>query len=162
MTTSHLDRLVRALGLAVVLAGAGCTLYPSPPAEPAYDTDVRPIFLAHCARCHGDGPDGGSLNTVAGSSKTGATPVSCLTQFGTSDGGTCTTGANAEATNGLLDSYVHGRTAGEQMPPAPAPPLNSYELGVIDAWVAESPRKCSDSPNPDPALQCKPGSYPSP
>src|SRR6185437_11179789 len=67
---------------------------------------------------------------------------------------------DTEVGNHKLDAYVHGRTAGEQMPPPPAAPLNSYELGVIDAWVAENPLKCSDSPNPDPALHCVAGSYP--
>jgi hypothetical protein len=165
MTTSHLHRLVRALGLAAAISGAaGCTLYPSAPAGPAYDTDVRPIFEAHCNRCHGDGPDGGSLNNAAGTQDTGLTPTGCFTQFGVNpDAGTggCTTGANAQAPQ--ISMYVHSTAVGIQMPPPPAPSLNSYELGVIDAWVAEPmPRKCSNSPNPDPALHCPSGSYPAP
>jgi hypothetical protein len=165
MAIPHLQRpvriFVRVLGLAAAATwvGAGCTSYPSPPSEPAFDTDVLPIFQAHCTRCHGDGPDGGSRNTVPGSSKSGALPpLSCLTQFSGSDAGACTTGANDEAGNRMLDTFVHGTN--DPMPPPPAAPLNSYELGVIDAWVAENPLKCSDSPNPDPALNCTAGSYP--
>lgn len=166
MAIPHLHRPIRAfvgiLGFAVAATwvAAGCTSYPSAPADPVYETDVRPIFLAHCTRCHGDGPDGGSRNTVPGSSKTGAVPLSCLTQYGASDGGACTQGANEQAANGKLDNYVHGKTPGELMPPAPSASLNSYELGVIDNWVAESPPKCSDSSNPDPALLCTAGSFP--
>ena len=54
--------LVRGLVGALALGGVGCSIYPAAPAEPAYDTDVLPIFQAHCTRCHGNGPDGGSLN----------------------------------------------------------------------------------------------------
>jgi mono/diheme cytochrome c family protein len=166
MAIPHLHRLIRVfipvLGWAVAATwvGAGCTSYPSAPSDPAFDTEVLPVFQAHCTRCHGDGPDGGGLNAVAGSSKTGATAMSCLTQFSGSDAGACSMAADTDVGNHKLDAYVHGRTAGEQMPPPPAAPLNSYELGVIDAWVAENPLKCSDSPNPDPALHCVAGSYP--
>ncbi len=47
----------------VWLAAASCSQ--AVPTAPAYDTEVRPIFLAHCTRCHGDGiADGGSLNNA--------------------------------------------------------------------------------------------------
>jgi hypothetical protein len=47
---------------ALLLGLVGCTAYPSAPAGPAYDTDVLPIFAAHCNRCHGDAVlDGGVL-----------------------------------------------------------------------------------------------------
>jgi hypothetical protein len=162
MTTAYLHRLVRALGLAAAISGAaGCTLYPSAPSGPAYDTDVRPIFEAHCNRCHGDGPDGGSLNNAAGTQDTGSFPTACFTQFGAnSDAGLggCSLGAKSQSL--VMSMYIHSTMVGTQMPPPPAPSLNSYELGVIDAWLAEMPLKCSDSPNPDPALFCTAGSYP--
>jgi len=166
MTTSHLHRLVRALGLAAAISGAaGCTLYPSAPSGPAFDTEVLPIFEAHCNRCHGNGPDGGSLNVAAGTQDSGlGPPLACFTQYGLNPDagmGGCTDGANSQAS--VIDHYIRSTAVGTQMPPAPAPPLNSYELGVLDAWVAEPmPRKCSNSPNPDPALHCPSGSYPAP
>jgi hypothetical protein len=155
--------LVRILGTATVLTGiANCTVYPSAPSDPAFDTDVLPIFEAHCTRCHGDGPDGGSLQSAAGTPDSNLLPVACFTLYGDNPdagAGGCIVGANAEAPS--IGVYTQSTAAGIQMPPPPAPSLNSYEQGVINAWVAESPpRKCSNSSNPDPALHCVSGSYP--
>ncbi len=60
--------LVRGFAAALALGAAGCSVYPSAPAEPAYDTDVLPIFQAHCTRCHDNNLDGGanSLGKRAG------------------------------------------------------------------------------------------------
>lgn len=45
------------------LGHSGCSQ--AVPAAPSYQTEVRPIFLAHCTRCHGNGmADGGSLNNA--------------------------------------------------------------------------------------------------
>lgn len=157
MTISHLHRLVRVLGAATMLAGAaGCTAYPSAPTDPVYETDVRPIFLAHCARCHGDGPDGGGVRTIPGASTPpGALPLACFTQYGSSPA--CHFGAVADV--GSFEAYI-GSNPSIPMPPPPAPPLNSYEQAVILNWAAEATPKCSNSPNPDPALFCIAGSYP--
>ncbi len=148
-------------GSAAVLAlgAAGCTAYPSAPSDPAYDTDVRPIFLAHCARCHGNGPNGGSINIVPGASSQGYNPIACFTQYGTNnnanpDGG-CFYGAEADHT--VIGTYVHSSDPTIEMPPPPAPRLNSHELDVIDAWLAVVPPKCSNSSNPDPAFFCPDG-----
>ena len=54
--------LARGLAAALALGAAGCSVYPSAPAEPAFDTDVLPIFKAHCTRCHDNNPDGGGTN----------------------------------------------------------------------------------------------------
>jgi hypothetical protein len=61
MAKARLIHLLRIGLLASVGAwGAGCTVYPSTPSQPAFDTDVLPIFQSHCIRCHGAGPpDGG-------------------------------------------------------------------------------------------------------
>jgi hypothetical protein len=162
--------LARGLATALALGGAGCTTYPSPPSQPAFDTDVLPIFEAHCNRCHGNGPDGGTLNSVGvpGKTYTAATPPPMtlqpfLTQFGEtceplSDGtpGTCQNnaahcrcGAYDYAIDGLIKERVHNNP-GPMMPPLPAPPLNEWELKVIDAWAANP--VCSNSPNPDRAI----------
>ncbi len=150
-------------GSAAVLAlgMAGCTLYPSAPSDPAYDTDVRPIFLAHCTRCHGNGPNGGSINIPPGASSQGYPPVGCYTQFGVNksvspDGGVCYYGAFTYRND--IDTYVHSADPINEMPPPPAARLNSHELAVIDAWVAELPiPTCSNSSHPDPALFCPDG-----
>jgi hypothetical protein len=160
MTTSHLHRLVRILVFAATAGGAGCTAYPSAPADPVYETDVRPIFLAHCTRCHGDGPDGGGVRTIPGASTPpGALPLACYTQYGSSPA--CHFGAISDVS--LFEAYI-GTNSMTPMPPPPAPSLNSYEQAVILNWAAEATPttapKCSDSPNPDPALFCPSGSYP--
>jgi hypothetical protein len=139
------------------LATAGCTIYPSTvPAEPAYDVDVRPVFLANCTRCHGNGPDGGSINVPPGSSSQGYNPVACFTQFGVnmnaSGNGGCLRGAEADI--GSFHSYIHSTDPTIEMPPPPSARLNSWELEMIDNWAAESTPICSRSSNPDPALFC--------
>jgi hypothetical protein len=159
MATSQLDRLIRlaALGAAgLAFAGFGCTSYPSAPADPVYDTDVRPIFLAHCTRCHGNGPDGGRLNIVPGAAQPGSTLVACFTQWGSNkslsiDGGGCFYGAYSDRTS--FSQVIHSSDPKVQMPPPPAPRLNSYELDVFDNWIANK-WKCTDSPQPNPAYLC--------
>ena len=153
--------LARGLAAALALGAAGCTIYPSAPAEPAYDTDVLPIFQAHCTRCHDNNLDGGAPHTVFLPAANGgpmmATPPS-LSQFGpcvVSDGGapTCyNPGAGGYALP--IQMFVH-LTTSVRMPLPPAPPLDDWELNVIDAWAAEKPIPiCSRSANPDPALLC--------
>ncbi|HVV49311.1 MAG TPA: hypothetical protein VHO06_06620 [Polyangia bacterium] len=175
MAIPRVHRLVRTLGgaAALALAGAGCTAYPSAPSEPAFDTDVRPIFLAHCTRCHGAGPDGGALNSATGSydettvGSITSVPSPCLQIFGvpSADAGApsgCSGGGANKFAAEIGSAIVADTPADFQMPPAPAPHLDDYEVKVIQAWVAEptSSRKCSNSPNPDPALNCIAGSYP--
>jgi hypothetical protein len=150
--------------LALGLGAAGCTVsLSSAPAEPAFDTDVRPIFLAHCVRCHGAGPDGGLLNVASvpgvdyGSAPPLETTGPCLNQFnGNPDAGGqfgCRGGAATSRYLTELSTYVKPGYP-LRMPPPPAPVLNDWELAVIDAWVAENPPICSRSSNPDPALRC--------
>jgi hypothetical protein len=168
MAITHLHRLVRALGLvaALALSGAGCTIYPSVPSQPTYEADVRPIFLAHCTRCHGAGPDGGALNQASVPNVTydAGLPITngpYLTQFEDTcpplaDGGAanCNNSGNcsrcgAATYAGLIKTYVNYTNA-LRMPLAPAPALDDWELKVIDAWAANP--ICSDAAKPDPAI----------
>jgi hypothetical protein len=138
---------------ALALGAAGCTIYPAAPAEPGYEADVQPIFLAHCTRCHGAGPDGGSLNaaSVPNVSYNAAGPPKTIGPYLTQFGDTCPASpdggaGNCNSTQGcvrcgalsfakLTQMRVHLTNALE-MPPAPAPRLNDWELKVIDAWAA--------------------------
>jgi hypothetical protein len=165
------------VGFAIVLAlgGMGCVSYPSTPSEPAFDTDVLPIFQAHCARCHGNGPDGGALNAagVPGMTYNAAGPNQplgpFLTQFGDTcpplaDGGAgtcfntpeskCKCGAFvwAQPPDFYISQYI-GPNSPDPMPPPPAPPLNDWETKVVNAWVQHP--ICSNSANPDPTI-CPP------
>ncbi|HEY6475451.1 MAG TPA: hypothetical protein VI456_02655 [Polyangia bacterium] len=164
------------LALVAALVATGCTVYPSStPSEPAFDTDVRPIFEAHCTRCHGAGPDGGTLNTFSTPNYDGG--LGCPTSATATGGPFLTTYCTPDA-NGVLLCAMNPKSKGagfyaltgtihqvlhdlngtcEQMPPPPAPALNDWELSVIDTWAAEQPQPtCSTSPNPDPDLLCPP------
>jgi hypothetical protein len=136
---------------ALALGAAGCTIYPAAPAEPGYEADVQPIFLAHCTRCHGAGPDGGSLNaaSVPNVSYNGAGPPMTSPPYLTQFGNTCPAGQDAGAAScvgctrcgalayaTLIQTRVHLTNAALEMPPPPAPRLNDWELKVIDAWAA--------------------------
>jgi hypothetical protein len=156
------SRLLPGLGAALVLGVVGCSIYPAIPAEPAYDTDVLPIFHAHCTRCHDNGLDGGPNQIViVADAALGPQVVGppALAQFGpclTSDGGAPRCGIGAAAYASLIHDYVHYPDSNPlRMPPSPAPPLDDWELKVIDAWTAQKPIPiCSISANPDPALLC--------
>jgi hypothetical protein len=153
-----------ALGLGALATGCSAPT----PASPTYEADVRPIFMAHCVRCHGGG---GTLNVTYVPSgpdaallpATESAPTNgFLNQF--YDSGDCTPtdagalpvschrGAQSEATDGNLHIYLHSAIL---MPPPPAPVLDDWELKVVDAWVAVKPPVCSKSPTPDPTI-CPP------
>lgn len=164
--------LARSFAAALALGAAGCSTYPSAPAEPAFDTDVLPIFQAHCARCHDNNPDGGGGNQVvyrpdsAGGPVTAGAPA--LTIFGpcypAAAGGVPTCYSNAAANalptasepKGYIYTDIHrAENDSSRMPQPPSRPLDDWEMNVIDAWVAEKPYPiCSRSANPDPALLC--------
>jgi len=145
------------LALVAVALVVGCG--PPVPAEPAYDTDVRPIFMSHCIRCHGAGPDGGTINTATqptgpdaaalASDPTSTTPywLNVYTAPGRAGALASTTGG----TKSTLYGKIHGGVL--PMPPPPAPLLDDWALKVLDAWVLNP--ICSRSPNPDPAI-CPP------
>jgi hypothetical protein len=165
---SLLIGLFGGLVAALALGGVGCVSYPSPPSQPAFDTDVLPIFQAHCTRCHGNGPDGGAFNAagVPGTTYNAAGPPQpdgpFLTQFGDTcpplaDGGAGTC-FNSPASKCICGALVYAPMItmyidpdySERMPPPPAPPLNDWELKVVNAWTAHP--VCSNSANPDPAI----------
>jgi len=162
--------------LMVSLAGAaiaagGCTAYPAAPSNPAYDLDVRPILMAHCARCHGaggtlnvptepTGPNAPTIPSVKGYETAFAGYSLYVTQF--NDSGNCMLDANGnlppDCKFGAGTMYVKTisnsvdpvATAPTAMPPAPAPRLNDWEVGVIQNW-AKNPI-CSNSLTPDLAI----------
>ena len=164
MTSTRAIRSLLARGFAAALAlgGAGCSVYPSAPVAPAFDTDVLPIFQAHCTRCH-DNNDGGGANhevyrpDAAGGPVTAGAPG--LTMFGPcypSDGGAPVCYSNAAAYRTLIQKDIHRAESDIlRMPLPPSLPLDDWEKNVIDAWVAELPIPiCSRAAHPDPALLC--------
>lgn len=169
-----LSPLVVAATLALACA-AGCnTNGASVPSQPAYDVDVRPILMAHCARCHGAG---GTLNVPTQPTGpnapvlpsvqpyvdafkafhcyldefTAMTP-DCVTDGGGLPPDTCHFGAAYWASTGLLHTTIHSTNPMQEMPPAPAPRLDDWAIQTLDDWSAEQPPICSHSSNPDPAI----------
>jgi len=141
---------ITAFALLLAAAGAGCTIYPAEPASPTYAKDVRPILMAHCARCHGAG-DMLRKEIINGvESPSGA--IQCyLDRFEDKDDctvndagappATCLPGAHTCATSPFfkvfLDAYIHlPESDPKRMPPPPSPPLNEWELSVVDRWMA--------------------------
>lgn len=151
--------LARGLAAALALGAAGCSVYPSAPAEPAFDTDVLPIFQAHCTRCHDNNPDGGGGNHLVFRPDAAGGPIAAgaphLTMFGPcypGDGGAplCT---GVPSWHAQITKDIHS-TDSTRMPLPPARPLDDWEMNVIDTWLAEPIPICSKSKNPDPALLC--------
>ena len=116
---------------------------PSKPGQPSFDKDVKPIFVAHCVRCHGAG---GMLNADPSALPPYNTqPVSgYFDQFG--DQG-CPDAAGAPAgckrgafyyTNigkNLFVAYVEGQMGVGPMPPPPSPRLTSWEHDIVFTWL---------------------------
>ena len=159
--------MVAAAGAAI--AGAGCNAYPAAPTNPAYDLDVRPVLMAHCARCHGAG---GTLNLPTEPTGPGAPPIPSVadptvqsgfalynlyvTQFDTSPGcdltppSDCKVGAGRSAA--LIASAVDPTMTKPPlfMPPAPAPQLNDWEIGILANWAKNA--VCSNATTVDLAI----------
>jgi mono/diheme cytochrome c family protein len=132
-------RVVVGLVLAA-LAALGCE--EPVPAAPSYALDVKPLFHAHCVRCHGAG---GTLNADQAIPAFGPpslvhldsyedTGVGCppLTEL-VSIPDTCNQGAHRHTVS--IGVYVH-LTGSARMPPPPAPRLTEWELALVDRWVA--------------------------
>jgi hypothetical protein len=160
--------MLSGLAGAVALLGlASCsTTVASAPSQPAYDSDVRPILMAHCARCHGagdslnvptepTGPDAAVQPSIAGNA---AAFKALNLYFERYDDDTPKLGARSSSP--LIVSSVDGTYKPSQpqaMPPAPAPPLSDWEIDVLKAW--KNNPICSSDPSPDPAICPKgPGS----
>ncbi len=180
MRAPQLSPMLSALASAVAVVGlASCsTTVATAPAEPAYDVDVRPILMVHCARCHGAG---GSLNVPTEPTGPDAAVLPgirtlaamfrsyrCFLDRYPEDNGQCGLDGGARSASCQLGALYWAKlhsisatidqTSGPtQMPPPPAQALNDWEKQVLRNWE-ENPI-CSNSPNPDTTI-CPPGSGP--
>ncbi len=162
--------LVVAGGMAL-LGAAGCNSNGGAvPSQPAYDVDVRPILMAHCARCHGaggnlnvrkepTGPDASVLPSIQGSIAVLTASRSYLDQF--DDSGDCSPDAGAGSApcklgaktwSSTIPGLVRNPLATAVMPPPPAPALDDWEADTLKNWAVENPVICSHSASPDPSI----------
>jgi hypothetical protein len=149
----------RLLFLLLTLGGLGACS-PARPDTPTFAADVRPIFVAHCTRCHGAGDmlqgdptstlvtyrnppiqgyfqyyrDHGDCSEVDG----GPPPMSPL----------CRRGAYFYAAINKLSWKNYVLDVPALMPPAPAAPLNDFERDIVLRWsmnpVCGSGPLCAD------------------
>ncbi|HXI57629.1 MAG TPA: hypothetical protein VNO55_16300 [Polyangia bacterium] len=137
MTKTNLFFVCLGLGLSL----AACAP-PDGPASPSFETDVKPIMLANCVRCHGQG---GKLNAdpgLAGTELAGKAPTAVYLDHYDDmpcGGGTCA-GAKTAVTFLRLGIYLTG-SGKDRMPPKPSDPLSDREIGIIERWIAEMPPK---------------------
>jgi mono/diheme cytochrome c family protein len=87
-----------------------------------FDTDIKPIFTASCAKCHGDTkPRGGIvLTTLEGTLKGGT------------DGPILTVGDSTKGS--LVNAVAHIGDPGSFMPKRAAK-LTDDQIGLIRAWI---------------------------
>ena len=141
MTKTNLLFVCLGLGLSL----AACAP-PDGPASPSFETDVKPIMLANCVRCHGQGD---KLNTdpgLTGELKGKAPALSYLDHYDNRTMGMMGCGAALCAgalTNApLVSMYVAKPDSDkDRMPPKPSDPLSDREIGIIQRWAAEMPPK---------------------
>jgi hypothetical protein len=138
---THSSELMLVAGALALLVGCQEPV----PGQPTYTTDLKPLFEAHCVRCHSaDGVDGGTGQDPRSILPTDQ-PVSHLDSYAdvgdcSLDGAAtatvpCVRGAYFEATLGPMSAYLH-MTSSLRMPLAPSEPLTSWELSLVDKWIA--------------------------
>jgi hypothetical protein len=130
-------------GLTLLAVVPGCA--PPVPAAPTYATDVRPILMARCVRCHGETLTGETLNGAFQ-----GMPSFCHFTRYDSQGdcsatgignGSCTfVGAGVCAVSSLLFFRLHTipSVQNEFMPDMPygvAPKLDDWQVDVVTAWL---------------------------
>ena len=126
------------------------------PGEPTYSVEMRPLFEAHCVRCHSaDGVDGGTgldpRNLNGYSTDSPASHLNVFSDVGDCDPDAaasvppvrCVRGAQFEAAmTGPHEDLrsLHG-SAAIRMPPAPSEPLSDWELSLVDNWIAQGAKE---------------------
>jgi hypothetical protein len=113
------------------------------PAAPTYATDVKPIFMARCTRCHGETLRGETLangvvrpppsychldryDSTGDCSDAGIVAKACIV-----GAGLCT--VKFQLRGRAIPSASNGFTT--SMPPDPAPELDHWEVEVVTAWL---------------------------
>jgi hypothetical protein len=131
------------LTIAAALFTGACQ--PDVPFAPLFETDVKPLFMSQCVRCHGAGEMLRPDPTIPGRK-----PTSCYLDHLEDVGPGCTSTPVDLATcqrgvlNPLCMAFLQGyfpatmpkRTDPARMPPPPSEVLNDWEHEVIVRWLA--------------------------
>jgi hypothetical protein len=130
-------KLLSALGLAgLALLAIGCGPPPGPD-KPSFATDIKPIMMAHCVRCHGAG---GTLNAdpnSIGAAYRNKPPMN--TYLDTYENPTCAAGTvcyGAKTSAGSIKVFVTAADS-ERMPPLPSDPLSDVQKELIVRWAVD-------------------------
>jgi hypothetical protein len=132
--------LAAPFALALAAAAGGCS--PEVPANPTYTNDVRPIFMAHCVRCHGADE---MLHTMQINGFPNSPSFCYLQRYDNAgdcsgnpaDPAVCFFGASAPLCVTQVPSFISQPTdSPSRMPPPPSAPLNDWETDVIMKWTA--------------------------
>ena len=134
---------VFAFGLSAAALSSGCSIEPSAPGQPTYEADVRPILMARCIRCHGS-PTLADPTSTNDAYKARPLPIRRFDVFAdtpcdTPDAGAACVISGAQSSAALIKLYINADPKTTGMPPAPAPPLTSYQKDTLLNWAAETP-----------------------
>ena len=129
-------RTVALLAL-VVLVNPGSTrddpkLPPAATGKVDFDADIKPIFAAHCVKCHGAEKQKGGLRLD--DRKTALE--------GGNSGAVIVPGKSADS---KLIHAVAGIDADLKMPPEPAPGLKADQVGKLRAWIDQGAKWGTDA-----------------
>jgi hypothetical protein len=122
------------LGLGLALLAIGCGPPPGPD-KPSFATDIRPIMLAHCVRCHGAG---GKLNadpdSIGAMYRNKAPNALFLDTF--EDPSNCPVASCQGARKGapFFANFLPGM-GDDRMPPKPSDPLSDTQIELVLRWA---------------------------
>ncbi len=135
----------------IALALLSCHEEPPIPAMPSYATDVLPIFVAHCVRCHNETLTGAINPTTGALDKPGLCHLNRFESIGDcSDAGimsgACSVGAQfcgtvtpGDPPASYIGTYITVPQDEGGMPPLPAAPLSAREKEIILRWSTANP-----------------------
>jgi hypothetical protein len=124
--------IVPALGFLLAACGEGPI-----PDRPGFETDIKPLTLSRCVRCHGAG---GTLNADPKAVLSYAPFNGFFDQY--DDPQNCTT-PTGQPCRGFAYYAGMGRPNFDHyfpmMPPSPGAQLSDRERELINRWIAETP-----------------------
>jgi hypothetical protein len=115
------------LAAAVSLSACGADV----PANPTWANDVRPLMVARCIRCHSD--PGGVDPLVTNPNVVMNSPPPALYDFNYENFSDIPT--NTQSILSQVGMYVSNKSSPLFMPPAPAAPLQDWQIQTLENWA---------------------------